>query len=149
MWTTHAHYFCACAKLIWPNKGKCVRAMHAKRWRTTFLWVNWPEGCSGPRRDPPSGICHSLGIHSFRSHSKNSRCFPSTRHNTENEFTWSHTLKYNGIICTCTVVYVTYHFEGHFALVNLRHRSRLQFVDGLAEVDSILERLVESFRVGL
>lgn len=43
----------------------------------------------------------------------------------------------------------TYHFEGHFALVDLRRRSRLQNVDRLAEIDAILERLVESFRFGL
>lgn len=55
-------------RLIWPNKGK--------QW-TAFLWVNWPEGCFGPRRDPPSEICPSLGIHRPRNHSRKIRCFPS------------------------------------------------------------------------
>lgn len=60
-----------------------------------------------------------------------------------------------GIVCTFThtisMLYnaETYHFEGHFALVDLRYRSGLQNVDHLAEVDPILQRLVESFRVGV
>ena len=42
-----------------------------------------------------------------------------------------------------------YHFEGHFALVDLLRRSGLQNVDHLAEVDPILQCLLESLPVRL